>query len=724
MNTISAKIKKFFSKNRNNILFVVLFVGLLYIDNVFAVVWDSTTNWTTWQQTTEQDSTKIILWLNWFLNIVWAWLGLITGLVMKFLQPGWTSGSVLWLNDILKNIWVMISNIVYFVFAFLLIAIAFMNIIWKWENNYQMKTALPKLIVWIIIVPFTWFIVQFIVSLSTIFTASMISLPYDIFEWSDKQTILSKINLPTDCTIDLTSSWWTKCEWTWKALSEVLSWKDSIWWIIWFYSYWLINIDEITKLKSRNTWTIKTIFDLWLKAIVDLIFVRAYLILLRAIAMVLFTRWIYLWLYAMFSPIFWLMYFFGKSIPSWMKKLEILTIPKLIWLAFVPVYVAAALSFWFIFLISAWHSLSWIVSDTYSTDTSKSASNWEGSDIAWIKFKIIWWSNSTEINTALNVLTNAKDWAKDLVWQFIMQLFGIAILWMVVMAALQSSEITKSIVEPIAQFWWSIWKTITSLPKYAPIFPGWMSAESMRQVWAMPWDILNRSVNDKSNEFRDKFFWWAWKDIQEIKNDIKQLDKIDELKPLLKKYKKAVNDYWRNDTRVKEMEKELATQLQKHEWIFKDYVWGANLKDIIWKDWTINDEQLAKAVLAWWANQKIIDNNDITKFKNSMWQKWENFKDIKENKISETPEPKNNNTINVQNIQNMQWIEKKNWDTMIVNPDLFAKDIESKYSKWSIKKEELEKILTDAWLINDEKKIEETFKKLSSDFFKKEEPKK
>gem|GEM_PF-5849941 len=36
MNTISSKIKQFFSKNRNNILFVVLFVGLLYIDSNFA----------------------------------------------------------------------------------------------------------------------------------------------------------------------------------------------------------------------------------------------------------------------------------------------------------------------------------------------------------------------------------------------------------------------------------------------------------------------------------------------------------------------------------------------------------------------------------------------------------------------------------------------------------------------------------------------------------------
>lgn len=723
MNTISTKIKQFFSKNRNNILFVVLFVGLLYMDNIFAVV-ETATSWTTWQQTTEQDPTKIILWLSWFLNIVWAWLGIMTGFVMKFLQPGWTSWSVLWLNDILKNIWVMISNIVYFVFAFLLIAIAFMNIIWKWENNYQMKTALPKLIVWIIMVPFTWFIVQFIVSLSTIFTASMISLPYDIFNWSDKQSILSKINLPTDCTIDLTSSWWTKCEWTWKALSEVLSWKDSIWWIIWFYSYWLINIDEITKLKSRNVWTIKTIFDLWLKAIVDLIFIRAYLILLRAIAMVLFTRWIYLWLYAMFSPVFWLMYFFGKSIPSWMKKLEILTIPKLIWLAFVPVYVAAALSFWFIFLISAWHSLSWIVSDTYSTDTTKTASTWEGSDIAWIKFKIIWGTSSTDTNAALSVLTNTKDWAKNLVWQFIMQLFGIAILWMVVMAALQSSEITKSIVEPIAQFWWSIWKTITSLPKYAPIFPGWMSASSMSTVWNQIAWSFESAQQKKWSDFYSKNFgdWWkqtrkanevSTKAKNALESDLPKLTK-----DLLKEYKDvreiANNTAWRDA--LYEIANRVNLEQKYKDWIKK---WNPQLiAEAIWQIEEEFDKNQSKynnnSVFAWINTWKLKDewsvNNRMKELQNSK-ELWEQEKTKSTSSLPTWITKDNNWNININiNNKNESIKVEKNWkidDWKINDLVTWFKDKKVAYLENDFKK-----LLNDDLWITDNEQKEKIWKKL------------
>jgi hypothetical protein len=98
---------------------------LFWADNSFA-------NTTATDTAKASDWTDVVKWVNWLLLFVTSWLWLMTGLVMKFLEPGWTTWSVFGLNDILKNIWVMISNIVYFIFAFLLIAIAFMNIIWKW----------------------------------------------------------------------------------------------------------------------------------------------------------------------------------------------------------------------------------------------------------------------------------------------------------------------------------------------------------------------------------------------------------------------------------------------------------------------------------------------------------------------------------------------------------------------------------------------------------------
>jgi len=45
-----------------------------------------------------------------------------------------------------------------------------------------MKTMLPKLVIGILIVPFTWFIVSAVLSISNILTASVIQLPIDTIQ--------------------------------------------------------------------------------------------------------------------------------------------------------------------------------------------------------------------------------------------------------------------------------------------------------------------------------------------------------------------------------------------------------------------------------------------------------------------------------------------------------------------------------------------------------------
>ena len=72
----------------------------------------------------------------------------------------------------------MISNITYFIYAILLVFIALATIF----NNehYGYKALLPKLALGIILVPMTWWFVQFIISLSTIVTASVINIPAEV----------------------------------------------------------------------------------------------------------------------------------------------------------------------------------------------------------------------------------------------------------------------------------------------------------------------------------------------------------------------------------------------------------------------------------------------------------------------------------------------------------------------------------------------------------------
>lgn len=72
---------------------------------------------------------------------------------------------------------VTISNITYFIYAILLIFIALATIFGR--ENYGYKAMLPKLALGIILVPFTWWFVQWTISLTSVITASVISIPHD-----------------------------------------------------------------------------------------------------------------------------------------------------------------------------------------------------------------------------------------------------------------------------------------------------------------------------------------------------------------------------------------------------------------------------------------------------------------------------------------------------------------------------------------------------------------
>lgn len=120
-----------------------------------------------------------------FLNII---LGVITFLITPLvmlagwlLSPDWTFGEIFGLRAVFHNIWILISNVVYVIFAFILVTIAFMNIFGGGHDHaYEIKKALPKLVVSILIVPFTWFIVSAVLSIANVLTASVIQLPVDM----------------------------------------------------------------------------------------------------------------------------------------------------------------------------------------------------------------------------------------------------------------------------------------------------------------------------------------------------------------------------------------------------------------------------------------------------------------------------------------------------------------------------------------------------------------
>ncbi|MBW7955032.1 hypothetical protein H3C61_04440 [Candidatus Gracilibacteria bacterium] len=562
-------INKFLTKNRKNIIYIVsiVFVFFYLADLSFARDTTATT-----PQTGTSDKNWVIELINGFLKIASAILGLLTFLVGLFLYPEWTSGSIIGLggNDGgLKQMWIMISNIVYFVFALIFLWVAFMNVIGK-EGEYSLKEALPRFIVGLLMVPFTWFFVQFILSISAILTVGVLSLPYDTFKDTYmKKDDLNKIELCKDYEINVgkqkKDEMPVKCKEGGEKikLGEILSGKnsDSLYGITAVYTYAIMAVDGNGKITIQDIGDgISDIVSLGVKGIFDLIFVLVYALLMIALALVLFVRGVYLWFYAMLSPLFGLLYFFKKEKEGIGGGKFSLT--EFISLAMVPVYVSAALAFGLLFIFSAGNAMK------NSSTTPQSG----GKPIIEDGGKVINFGGfSYTLKGAVND-GGTKEQIKKLIGGFqgtfgtlILQVFGLAILWMAVMAAINQSKITQTVADPFKQFGDSIGSLAMKAPTYAPILPGGVSAQGLSKVGStisnIPETRLNQKMAPMLSEIQKSFGGQNTVDPQ-VKADVAKLlnngiEDTKELEQLRKIYLEQVQKYGLQDKNVIEMRKQL-----------------------------------------------------------------------------------------------------------------------------------------------------------------------
>ncbi len=518
------------SSNKKNILWIIGWFLLFFIlsDSVFA---DAASDKVTLDKAKQTASSAI----TWIWTTLAVFLSLLTYLSTVFLSPEWINGSLFWLNSYFKSIWILVSNVVYLIFAFILIWIAFMNIIWKWQEKYALKQALPKFIVGILIVPFSWFLIQFILSISAVLTISALNLPFETF--STFKTSLSTVEIPKDCTLNLKSTWKSEnttntsakepdkwffnCEWDKVKLDVVLnSWKssDSIFGILATYTYWVLWLENLSKLNYTDLSAIKTMWDLVVKLLFDVLFVIVYSVLMVALWLVLMVRWIYIWIYIMISPVFWLMYFFDKT-SGWWEFFDKFNVKQFISLAMVPVYTMLALTFWLLFMFIVWNWITWGNSSTKDVDNVVIKEEWD----KWSKI-IIWWDTKWEWGFSLSVIWSPANpqnitWFVKEVWNntlwvigtLIMKIFGIVVLWWAVMAALRSNEMTKAIVEPLHAFGTQVWWLVTKAPQYAPIFGG-QSMTSLGQIGSSASSYFETKARERWTDFMKKheLFWQNW----------------------------------------------------------------------------------------------------------------------------------------------------------------------------------------------------------------------
>ena len=554
---------------------------------------------------TDGDTGNFIAIISWLLMMISGLLWFITAMIGMLMYPGWTNGTLFGLQEYLRIIWILVSNVVYFVFAFILIVIAFMNIINKWEGNWELKQALPRFIVWVLIVPFTWFLVQFILSISWVLTYAVLTLPYDVFRGQElyEEALDNEIFNEAICTnyvlfLQEPSGWYDasgtdslgggldesfRCEGERKSLREIMSWEDDTWGlqssifgIISVYTYGILKVETFDTVSLESLTDIKNLVDLGLDIIFKILFVIVYLILMVALFLALLVRGIQLWIFIMLSPIFGLMYFFWKS-KEWMgwdlgQKYSVV---QFIHLALIPVYVSAALAF----------GLTFIVVATMGIHKNACDEDCLTLEVGWISLRIEWahGSGSAENEEELNPIG-----------KFIIEIFWLVILWVAVMAALNSSKATEAVVKPIHDFWQSMWRLAAASPTYMPIIPTpqWMqSAQSLQRIWArIEGDVQNSAVT-RANQF----FWQeGWESIQELQRIRREIQTWNATAPA--------------------QQRQLAERiLSAARWDLSNLTWQAEARSAVFELVQVIDPQAAQAI--WSADNLQNENRMLEAFR-------------------------------------------------------------------------------------------------------------
>ena len=518
------KILNFLKTNKKTLFYIACIAVFFMIawDGVFAEGPNS-------DSADKSESTNLY---NALIQTVSTGIGMLSSIVGLFLNPSWTNGTGIWLHVHLKDLWIMISNIVYVIFAFLLIIIAFMNIIWK-GDKWELKQALPKFFIWVLIVPFSWMFVQVVIAISSFLSVSVLMLPYDVLSnsptnsWEEIKAkpvcttyiVVSKSQGKDQSANTANTSW---CGGT-TSIAELLK-SDGVYGLLNIYTYGIFSLDQLSQINGQEVDSFTSLFKIGINLIVILLFAIIYFILMVSLCLALFVRWMWLWMYMIFSPVFGLLYFFDKSKDGFMEGK--FSISEFVSLAMVPVYVSAALAFGLLFIFVAGWSFGdnpdtdWFVDykekPVTSSDYPGTSSGAEISKEAWNGQRITILKNFNldmygDFVTSWKQTDGLFDVMKSGFGTLLMQLFGLAVLWVAVMAAINQSKITQAVVEPIASFGKQVGGLIQKSPQYAPIFGG-QSMTSLKNASGTVAGEFQSAQARKWTQFAQKHFSWVMGD--------------------------------------------------------------------------------------------------------------------------------------------------------------------------------------------------------------------
>lgn len=275
-------------------------------------------------------------------------------------------------------------------------------------------------------------------------------------------------------------------EW-WISLNDYISDMSWFTWTMYTLFWSLLNISDMAF--SSVGWEWASAGSQWMMSIIKIVLFFALIIPLITLAIVLILRAVLLWMIITLSPLLTIFWTFGWS---WDKMTEKFSISNVLALIFLPVVVVFALSVWIMFMVVLmalnpmgwdWSSWSWVSSAMWIEMSEWMCEEWgqedDDEDDWWhqVCYDIpVWGDNHTKLcfNTPWQAFW--FDAFNDMFSWLLINLFGIAILWWVVFAALKTSKLTSWVVEWVD-------KMSKEFAKTAPVIPT--PGGGMQSVWSL-----------------------------------------------------------------------------------------------------------------------------------------------------------------------------------------------------------------------------------------------
>ncbi len=486
------------------------------------------------KETWKNQDAEIQKMLNTLVAAVNVMLGIVTIIVTPaimlaswLMSPDWTAGDLFGIRPVMHSLWVTVSNITYLIYAILLIFIALATIFNS--EHYGYKSMLPRLALGIILVPLTWWMVQFTVSLATYVTAAAVSVPAEALQkytsdntWWNTPMIPKKMSYKNGEAVDDNNNKIDNeyCKTASNCLkpSEVTMNAWGLYSPLLIYSFWVFKIQDIKKIDNASD-VIKSIMQLINQWIIGVLMFLVFGILIMWLIFMLLMRAIKLWFYAIFSPLFTIKYVLGEKAFWDADKDGSFNITEFIWLAFVPAVVSLALSFGLIIIAGMTspapndpnNKCEWevctitIMGNPQNTIVSSTKENISSTVVSmgWISYtfewKTQWWA------VVVPTLSSALSLTGNFFWTIILDIIALIFIWIAFMAGKGVNKAAGKAIEPFENMGNQIGKLGMSLPKYAPI-PG-TGGLSMKSMERVPTSISDAIAKNDSANFENSKLW-------------------------------------------------------------------------------------------------------------------------------------------------------------------------------------------------------------------------